>query len=271
MLVRAKTLRGFGLHCLDGDIGTMEEFYFDDQFWVVRYLIANTQGWLKGRQVLISPCALRKVFMDEKRIELELSKNEVENSPSLEYDKPVSRQLEEAYCRYYGWPLYWSGQFMWGYYPYVALGNEEWNQPEESEKSWDPHLRSTASVTGHNIQATDGEIGHVEDFVVDVESWSIRYLVIATRNLWPGKHVLVSPRWIERVSWTESKVFVGLSREAIKNSPEYIQETSITREYERNLHDHYGHPGYWTGEAESSLPFSKSRSNNDSPNRSTER
>ena len=74
------------------------------------------------------------------------------------------------------------------------------------------------AVTGYHIEATDGEIGHVDGFVVDDEAWAIRYIEVATRNWWPGKKVLVSPAWIERVSWPDSKVYAGLSREAIKSA-----------------------------------------------------
>ena len=89
-------------------------------------------------------------------------------------------------------------------------------------ESTDSHLRSTEGVTGYNMEATDGEIGHVDGFVVDDEAWAIRYIEVATRNWLPGKKVLISPPWIERVSWTESKVYVGLSRETIKSAPEYV-------------------------------------------------
>ncbi|MEP6704398.1 MAG: PRC-barrel domain-containing protein, partial [Acidobacteriota bacterium] len=100
----------------------------------------------------------------------------------------------------------------------------------------------------HHIQGTDGEIGHVEDFVIDDETWAIRYLVIDTRNWWPGKKVLISTKWIESVSWSDSKVFVSLTKEAIKKSPEYTDESLLTRDYENALHGHYDRSGYWVDE-----------------------
>jgi hypothetical protein len=103
-------------------------------------------------------------------------------------------------------------------------------------------------VSGHHIEAVDGGIGHVEDFIIDDETWAIRYLVIDTRNWWPGKEVLVAPQWVERVSWSESKVFVNLSRETIKQSPEYTDESLLTRDYETELHRHYDRQGYWVAE-----------------------
>ncbi|MDP3334174.1 MAG: PRC-barrel domain-containing protein, partial [Methylococcaceae bacterium] len=160
----------------------------------------------------------------------------------------VSRQFEEDYYQYYGWPLYWGGPFMWGSYstyPYIVRDPEIWEKPSYDEQKWDPSLRSTHDVSGHHIQAEDGDIGHVDDFIIDDETWTIRYLIINTQNWWPGKKVLVSPQWIERVSWSESTVFVNLTREAIRQSPEYTEESLLTRDYEAGLHRHYDRQGYW--------------------------
>ena len=245
MLNKAATLKGYKLDSLDGEIGEVEEFYFDDHFWTIRYLVANTGGWLTGRQVLISPYALVAAIKEEKHIAVDLTKKQIEDSPPLSTDLPVSRQFEEAYYGYHQWPMYWTGPYMWGSYPHLERERAKWNTSTPSEKAWDPHLRSTAEVSGYEIQALDGEIGHVDDFVIDDETWAIRYLVVATRNWWPGKKVLVSPQWIERVSWSESKVFVNLSREAIKQSPEYSEEALITRDYEAGLYGHYQLEGYW--------------------------
>ena len=252
MLFKANTLKGFKLDSLDGKIGTVSEFYFDDRYWAVRYLVADTGGWLSGRQVLISPYALAGAIKEDEVIAVNLTREQIKDSPSLNSDKPVSRQFELDYHGYYGWPMYWGGPLMWGAYPYLMRDANQWNTPSETETehSWDPHLRSTDSVTGHHIQATDGEIGHVVDFILDDETWAIRYLVVDTRNWWPGKMVLVSPEWIERVSWTELKVFVKMTREEIKASPEYTDEDLITRDYESGLFQHYGRDGYWSHENE---------------------
>jgi uncharacterized protein YrrD len=250
MLSKAKTLKGYTLDSRDGEIGKVTEFYFDDHHWTIRYLVADTGNWLTGRQVLISPYALIAVIKEEEHITIDLTKKQIEDSPSLDSDKPVSRQFEEAYYGYYEWPDYWDGPQMWGYYPYIVRDREKWKELVQAEKaSWDPHLRSTHEVSGYHIQATDGEIGHVDDFVIDDETWAIRYLIIDTQNWWPGKKVLVSPQWIERVSWEESKVFVNLLRDTIKGSPEYTEESLITRDYETSLHRHYDRQGYWVDES----------------------
>jgi len=248
MLRKAKTLKGYTLDSLDGEIGKVKEFYFDDQHWTVRYLVADTGNWLTGRQVLISPYALVAVIKEEKHIAVDLTKKQIEDSPSLDSDKPVSRQFEEAYYGYYDWPMYWDGPYTWGFYPYILRDLEQRRERSPGEKAWDPHLRSSRDVSGHHIQATDGEIGHVEDFIIDDETWTIRYLIIDTQNWWPGKKVLVSPQWIERVSWSEAKVFVTLSRETIKRSPEYTDWSLLTRDFEIDLHRHYNRPGYWDAE-----------------------
>ena len=198
--------------------------------------------------MLISPYALVAVNKEEQYITVDLTKKQIEDSPSLNSDKPVSRQFEEEYYGYYRWPMYWVGPYVWGSYPYIVRDREKWEASNQGKKAWDPHLRSTHDVSGHHVQAADGEIGHVEDFIIDDETWAIRYLIIDTRNWWPGKKVLVSPQWIERVSWRESKVFVNLSRETIKQSPEYTEESLLTRDYETGLHRHYNRQGYWVDE-----------------------
>lgn len=250
MLNKATTLKGYKLDSLDGEFGEVEQFYFDDRYWTIRYLLANTRNWLSGRQVLISPYALVAAIKEEQHIAIDLTKKQIEESPSLSTDMPVSRQFEEDYHGFHGWPVYWTGPSMWGFYSSLEREPAKWKRSTPGEKAWDHHLRSTQEISGYHIEAADGEIGHVEDFVIDDEKWAIRYLVVATRNWWPGKKVLVSPQWIERVSWSESKVFVNLSREAIKQSPEYTEEALITRDYEAELYGHYQLEGYWIGSEE---------------------
>jgi uncharacterized protein YrrD len=248
MLNKAKTLNGYKMESLDGDIGKVKDFYFDDRFWTIRYLIADTGNWLTGRQVLISPYALGTMDNGEQSISIDLTKKQIENSPSLDSDKPVSRQFEDEYYGYYGWPMYWGGACSWGTSPFIVRDREAWRGCTHGERTWDPHLRDTHAVTGYHIQAADGEIGHVEDFVIDDETWAIRYLIIDTQNWWPGKKVLVSPHWVERISWGEATIFVNLSRDTIKQAPEYTEESLRDRYYEEALHRHYHRREYWVDE-----------------------
>lgn len=251
MFGKVKTLKGYKLDGIDGEIGKVEEFYFDDQHWTIRYLVANTGDWLTGRLVLISPYALVAVNNERQNVVISLTKKQVEESPSLDSDKPVSRQFEDEYYGYYGWPNYWGGSLVWGAYPFIARDHENIPESDEDAKKGDPHLRSTREVTGYHIQAIDGEIGHVEDFIIDDETWAIRYLIVNTQNWWPGKKILISPKWIGSVGWSDSKVFVKLLRETIRNSPEYSEDSLLTREYEAGLHRHYNHQGYWDDESAS--------------------
>ena len=216
-------------------------------------MIADTGNWLVGRQVLISPYALNGVNNEDQYIVINLTKNQIQNSPSLASDKSISRQYEEDYYKYYEWPVYWSDPNIGvtcGLYPSIVSGQNQKKLMDstQDDKGWDTHLLSTHEVSGYNIQATDGEIGHVEDFIIDYETLEIRYLVIATMNWWPGKKIMISPKWIERVSWKDSKVFVNLLRETIKQSPEYTDESLITRDYESKLYQHYNQQGYWSDE-----------------------
>lgn len=245
MLVNVNTLRGYRLSGLDGTIGDVKECYFDDHHWAVRYLVADTRNWLTGRAVLISPHAISGLNSDARTISVELTKKQIEDSPSLNTDVPVSRQFEQAYYGHYGWPEYWGGPYMWGAYPNIQHDRSKLSAAIYGTNPPDLHLRSSHDLTGHHIQATDGEIGHVVDFILDDQSWALRYLVVDTSNWWPGKKVLISALWIDRVSWEENKVFTSLSRSAVKLSPEYTAGSPPTRHYETVLHRHYDRPRYW--------------------------
>ncbi len=255
MLHSAKRLAGYKLDSRDGAIGEVAEFYFDDKHWVVRYLVADTGSWLTGQGVLLSPYALEAVSAERHCVTVDLTKTQIEGGPPLYCHVPISRQYEESYYGYYGWPMYWNGPYMWGSYPYIERDRREWRKRELAERNWDTHLRSTSEVIGYHIEAEDGAIGHVEDFVIDDETWAIRYLIVDTRNWWPGKRVLIAPQWIERVSWRESKVFLHLSREAIRQSAEFTGDLALTRDDEEALHRHYNRTGYWTDEAAARAQF----------------
>jgi len=250
-----KHVRDFTIRALDGELGTVTDIYFDDETWAIRYLVVDTGGWLGGRQVLISPMSVVNTDWAAEQLDVSLTKRQVEHSPKINTHQPVSRQHEAAYLGYYGYPYYWGGPNLWGtaFYPTGAdistTASMEATPDRVRRESADCHLRSDRDVTGYYIEAADGEIGHLDGFIVDDEAWAIRYVEVATRNWWPGKKVLISPAWIERVSWDNSKVYVGLSREAIRNGPEYAESMPISRDHERRLHLHYGQPPYWVHEA----------------------
>jgi hypothetical protein len=251
MLRKAKDLKGFKLGALDGEIGRTKEFYFDDETWTVRYLVADTGTWLTSHQVLISPFALREVDDASQILHVALTRKNIENCPPIGFDEPVSRQYERKYLAYYGWPLYWAGPALWGAtaYPYYGHAVNPMDVlPENSEEhQGDPHLRSTSELHGYHIQARDKQIGRIEDFLLD-DNWAIRYLIVDTRNFWPGKKVLLAPQWIEKVSWRESKVVADLPHDTIQGAPEYDDSKPITREYEQSLYGYYQRESYWTND-----------------------
>jgi hypothetical protein len=258
MLTNASFLKGLVIHAIDGEIGTVDQFLFDDVTFAIRYFTVETGGWLSGRQVLISPFSIIRADWQANRLDVALTKTQVENSPDIDTHLPVSRQHEEAFLGYYGYPYYWGGPYLWGpaFYPVgVGLPTPGTLSPPASQPTAAPpdsHLRSSGEVTGYTIEATDGEFGHVDGFVVDDQDWAIRYIEVATRNWLPGKKVLLSPEWIGQVSWFDRKVSVALQKGAIESAPEYLMSRPITREYESKLYLHYGRPQYWNHEEQKS-------------------
>jgi hypothetical protein len=255
MLHKATTLQTYQLDSTDGEMGKVKEFYFDDRYWSVRYLVAETGSWLMGRKVLLSPQALVTAIRKEKHIVVNLSKKQIEESPLLSSEKTVSRQFEDDYHGYFGWTQYG----MVGYPLVAPLSSSGGVNPDggllvdaatrSKRHEQDPHLQSSESVRGISIEATDGSIGHVENFIIDDDTWLIHYLIVSTKNWWPGKKVLIATKWIESMSWEQGKVFVNLTRESIKKSPEYSDEELLTREYEAGLHTHFQREGYWSKES----------------------
>ncbi len=247
MLRNASAVSNYVLLARDGEIGRCKDFLFDDKKWAIRYMVADTGKWLPGRKVLISPMMLGEPDWATRRFQVELTRQQVENSPPLEIDAPVSRQYEILYSQFFGTASYWDGKNLWGSHPSPALLRAEQDKlATDFEGPEENNLRSIKEVTGYHIQASDDEIGHVEDFIVDDEAWSLRYIVVDTRNWLPGRKVLVSPQWAETVDWAQEKLWVDLTTDSIKNSPEYDPLAPINREYERKLYDYYGRPVYWS-------------------------
>jgi sporulation protein YlmC with PRC-barrel domain len=225
MSLNLQTLCGCKVAASDGDIGLVKDFYFDVKTWVVRYLVAETGSWLTGRSVLLSPHAFgRFEEIDGKVLLMNLTREEIENSPPIESDKPVSRQFEIEYYRYYGWPTYWNGDSIWGFSSYPAVlpsSRDELGTQQQYRHRDDNHLRSTCAVTGYHIQTIDGEIGRVSGVMVDDRSWAIRQLVVETGGWYSGREILIAHSKIERTSYEESKVFVNLTKKDIQRTPEY--------------------------------------------------
>lgn len=238
-------MTGHRLHATDGVIGSIHDFSFDDRSWKIRYVVVNTGGWLTGRQVLLSPVSFGSPDWEQSAIPVALTREQIEKSPSIDDDRTVSRQHEIDLHKYYGWPPYWTSVPLGGI-GWVPLPTEALTEGEGgSEPEGDPNLRSVREVRTYKIHALDGDMGRVDDFLFEDEDWSIRYLVVDTRTWLRGKSVLVSPGWIGSIQWDEKKVYVDLTREAIRGAPEYDPSQPVTRDYEQKLYDHYGRSRYW--------------------------
>lgn len=247
MLLSLDELKGYPLEAADGEIGRCRDFLFEDDTWIVRYMVADTGKWLPGRKVLISPISLGTPDWSLRSLPVRLTKEQIESSPPLEEHAPVSRRFEAEWFQHYDWTPYWIPGGPWGSADSPQGLSETrfegvLDTPPDADAT---HLRSAGEVEGYHIRATDGEIGHVEDFILDADAWNIRYMIVDTKNWLPGRKVLISPQWIESVDWSRQSVGVGMLREDVKNSPEYDPSAPVNRAYEERLYDFYGRPRYW--------------------------
>ncbi len=243
MLRSLNELIGYKIEATDGSLGSVYDFFFDDQKWALRYMVVDTGSWLPGRLVLIYPFALEKPDWANQKFPVDLSKEDVENGPPIDSDKPVSRQKEIELFQHYKWDPYWMYSE-----PFSTPEFIETSSPAQIEKPGeveDPSLRSFREVKDYYVHARDGDVGHNEDMLVDDEDWMIRYLVVDTRNWMPGKKVIISPSWIRDINWAESKITVDHTEDEIRNSPEFDPSVPVNREYEARLYDYYGRPVYW--------------------------
>jgi len=227
MLRSTKALEGARIHAIDGDIGHVEQFYFDDRNWRINYVVTNIGNWLHGKLVLMPPQAISSIQGDrEPVINVALTMEQVRRSLDAQTHQPVSLQQPHDYYLYLGLPHYLN---------FTGVTN-----PDS-----DPHLRSTKIVGRYHIMAVDGEIGHLEGFIIDDETWTIRYATADTRNWLHGKTILLATEWIYWISWAESNVYVGFRRERIGHSPEFHPERPLTRAFEIDLYTYYKRTPYW--------------------------
>lgn len=254
MLRRVEDLIGFAVQASDGEAGEVDDLYFDGEEWVVRYFVVSTGGWLSGRKVLLSPEALLPLVWEKRAFPTRLTREQIENSPEVDLDRPVSRQQLGTLHDYYHWPVYWTGTVPMGHPPagtYSATAMQAQAELSEEERAAteiggeNPHLRSAREVLRYRVCAEDGNIGHISDLLVDEADWNVHYLIVNTEEWLIGRHVLVSKDWVDRIDWPDSCFYVTITREQVKDSPEYDPQRPVSREYERDIHEYYGVPGYW--------------------------
>jgi len=256
MLRRMKDMEGYSISALDGVIGQVKDYYFDDVRWVIRYLVVETGDWLASRRVLISPAVINGPNWSEKSIPAAITLEQVKNSPSIDTDKPVSRQHEVRYLEHYNLPPYWSGSGLWGAgtFPNAVVSRPS-ARSNEQHPMQDPHLRSGNTVLRYHIQAVDGDIGHVQAILIDERTWAIRYLIVNTSNWWLGHEALIAPQWIEEINWVTSKIVLPFKRESIRDAPPYDPHAQLDRSQEARTYAHHKREGYWSGEAKDEAPI----------------
>ena len=244
MIRSVKHLKRFDIVATDGSIGAVDDFYFDDERWAIRYIVVDTGKWLPGRRVLISPYSVIHLAWGEQQVRLSMTRDQVRNGPDIDTHQPVSRRHEAEYLKHYGYPYYWGHAGLWGAYPAPILPRAEIAKHEaamsdverRAAESGDSHLRSGMELTGYLIRAADGELGHVDDFLIDDGSWAVRYLVLNTGNWWFGRQVLAAPEWITAIDWISKTVDVDVTRAAIKAAPAYDRAEHVDHQWEAAYH-----------------------------------
>lgn len=248
MLRSMKDVIGYAIKAKDGDTGRITDFYFDDERWVIRYMVTDIGTWMRGKSVLVSTAAFSgSPDWDKKEFPVNLTREMVKDCPDIDSDKPVSRQKEEELHAYYSWPVYWQQAAGFSGLPMpVAVSDAVMEKTSTDMKNGgNSHLRSFKEVAQYKIVANDGVIGQVEDFIADDERWGILYMAADTNGWLPRGKVLVALNWIKDISWDKSEVFVDLSMEQVKNSPAYDPSNGVNREYEDRIYDYYGRKKYW--------------------------
>ncbi len=235
-LRKLSDLTGYRFQASDDEIGRLQQVYFDDRRWQVLFLVVRTGSWLLGREVLLVPEVIKKIDDEKETIIVDMSREQIEQAPPVDANQPVSEHYQQQYYRFFAWEPYWTTDPLFQGAPSVP----PFVQSELPKNPEHPHLRSSNEVSGYRLQTADAGVGHVEDFILDVKEWTVRYLEIDTRTWLPGRHVLISPAWVEQIDLGQQWVQVGLPRELVKGAPKYDPDKTISRDYQLALFKHYG-------------------------------
>jgi len=262
MLFAVSALRNCPVRASDGDIGSARDFLFDDKNWKIRWMEIDAGHWLPGRRVLVHPCAIAPIELPPKpalpmlspgptlELAVNLTRAQIEAGPQSRAEEPVTREMESLLYDYYGWDPYWGVT----HFGAGALPNSEQQiVPEAARRDAAAEafpaedvsgLHSAVSVQGMSVHASDGDIGHVENLLADDSNWEIRYLLIATRNWWPGKVARLSPYAVKDIDWYGARINMNVTREQVKAAPAWDPLALFDAASEEALHRHFGWPGY---------------------------
>lgn len=230
MLHSLHRLLGFSIGAIDGEIGHVKDFCFDDNTWTIRYLVVETGNWLFGRKVLISPVALLQPDWDKKSFPVNLTKEQVQSSPDISLNHPLSAEQTERLSSHYSWPyqeesgigFMTTGMVGGVVAPGIPLderiSDELHHHP--SAESGERHLHAVKHTTRFDIHASDGVIGEASDFLID-ENWRIQSIVAETGSWFSGKKLLLNVSNIQRVEWETSAIYYSDSLATLKSSQDF--------------------------------------------------
>lgn len=242
MAYNIRNLIGLKVQAIDGDIGKIHDFLFDDRNWKIRYIVVYTGTWLFGKKVLISPNSVEQSASWRTKFPINLTKEKIKNSPDIDLDKPVSLQKQAELFKYYSWPV--GDDFI----PIPAFDIQEESatpetrpaMPSGRKEQLDQHLRSAREIIEYAVITKDDEkVGYVEDFIIhQLAAWTITHIVLDSKHNLPIKSTLIPTRYIKEVVWSENRLDVTLEKSVIESAPEYNPD-QFTEEFEAEIKTHY--------------------------------
>jgi sporulation protein YlmC with PRC-barrel domain len=265
MLLRAKTLKSYSMLASDGELGSLDDFYFDSDTATIRYFVGDTRTWFFGGKVLLSPLSFKEIDRSNERIAVNATKDQIKDSPKPEEHEPITRRYEQQLSSYYGWENYWADNAarrdITGFQAHApmmppifnpegpreehdGLKSDEAHASEQQYRE-DQQLISVEDIKGYKVHTADGEAGKIHDCVIDDEDWKIRYFVVNVGGFFNKELVLVSIDWLNDVSWRDHTITFDLENKRIEDAPEFVSDQPITREDEAALYEHYNRKGYW--------------------------
>lgn len=243
MIHNERFIEGYTIHATDGELGKVDAFLFDDEKWTVRYLVVDTRKWLFGRKVLISPISIENIHHEEEYISVNLTKEQVKNSPDIDTEQPVSRAQESRMNRFFGWGSYWEEPGIWGpsVYPSELAQQEVFEMNEETEES---RVRKTSELIGYEVSDRDEEeAGQVDSFLIDDQTWKVQYVLVSFEDHEEEIVLPLPAKRITDVSWPETKIHIAASKDTFPNVPTYHPDQIIDEELERQIEDGFAGTG----------------------------
>lgn len=228
MLVNANDVLGYRIGVDGAPAAVLRDLLIGQDSATVRYLVTDSEAWLATSSVLLAPGVVVGIDRDQQMLQTGLDRALLDRAPGLPRGTPPGREHERRLHDHFGWTPYWD-----------SAGDD----PAGGDR--DEQLLSARHLIGFYAQAVDGAVGHVEDLIVDLQAWQVRYLEIDTRNWVPGRRVLVAPGWLHAIDRPNRTVALDLSRELVRSSPPYDRKAPLDRSLEENLYRHYGRTGYW--------------------------